>query len=220
MSSAHTISNEQEKCDLVVKLLLLGDSGTGKSNLLLRFADMTYNGNFITTIGIDFKIKTILIDGKRVKLQVWDTAGQERFRTITSVYYRGAMAILFVYDITDQASFKNITSWIHNVNDHEGSRQIYKVLIGNKCDLSTERMVQTEEGAAMADDFKIPFLETSAKDDINVTNAFEMCAREILKTAAEPKKEINIPFAPQTPRKKTVDILHNRSISMKEKCCK
>ena len=94
--------------DSLIKLLLIGDSGVGKSCLLLRFSEDSFQTSFITTIGIDFKIRTIEMDGKRVKLQIWDTAGQERFRTITQAYYRGAMGILLVYDVTDEASFNNI----------------------------------------------------------------------------------------------------------------
>ena len=101
--------------DYLIKLLLIGDSGVGKSCLLLRFSDDAFNTSFITTIGIDFKIRTVEIDNKRCKLQIWDTAGQERFRTITTAYYRGAMGILLVYDITDEQSFANIRNWCARV---------------------------------------------------------------------------------------------------------
>ncbi len=97
--------------DFLIKLLLIGDSGVGKSCLLLRFCDDAWTPSFITTIGIDFKIRTIELDGKRIKLQIWDTAGQERFRTITTAYYRGAMGILLVFDVTDQKSFENVRTW-------------------------------------------------------------------------------------------------------------
>ena len=102
--------------DYLIKLLLIGDSGVGKSCLLLRFSDDAFNTSFITTIGIDFKIRTVEIDNKRCKLQIWDTAGQERFRTITTAYYRGAMGILLVYDITDEQSFANIRNlYMHRI---------------------------------------------------------------------------------------------------------
>jgi len=104
--------------DLLIKLLIIGDSGVGKSCMLLRFVDDSYTSSFITTIGIDFKIKTIELDGKRVKLQIWDTAGQERFRTITTAYYRGAMGLLLVYDVTNDDSFRNVTNWSRNVDQH------------------------------------------------------------------------------------------------------
>ena len=112
--------------DYLIKLLLIGDSGVGKSCLLLRFSDDAFNTSFITTIGIDFKIRTVEIDNKRCKLQIWDTAGQERFRNITSAYYRGAMGILLVYDITDEQSFANIRNWCVFLRVLEGSgRQFY-----------------------------------------------------------------------------------------------
>merc|ERR1712167_236646 len=104
--------------DFLIKLLLIGDSGVGKSCLLLCFSDQSFTTSFITTIGIDFKIKTIELDGKRIKLQIWDTAGQERFRTITTAYYRGAMGILLVFDVTDDQSFQNIATWMDQIDQH------------------------------------------------------------------------------------------------------
>lgn len=165
-----------EKCDCLIKLLLIGDSGVGKSCLLLRFSDNTFTTSFITTIGIDFKIKTIELDGKKVKLQIWDTAGQERFRTITTAYYRGAMGILLVYDVTDEQSFGNVRQWMRNIEQH-ASKNVDKILIGNKCDLS--RVVSVEKGEALAKDFNIQFMETSAKNNINVENAFIAIARMV-----------------------------------------
>jgi Ras-related protein Rab-8A len=113
--------------------------GVGKSCLLLRFCDNSFTPSFITTIGIDFKIRTMDIDGQRVKLQIWDTAGQERFRTITTAYYRGAMGILLVYDVTDERSFNNVRNWIRNV-DQYASPTVNKILIGNKCDVEDKRV--------------------------------------------------------------------------------
>lgn len=117
--------------------------GVGKSCLLLRFCDNSFTPSFITTIGIDFKIRTMEIDGERVKLQIWDTAGQERFRTITTAYYRGAMGILLVYDVTDERSFNNIRNWIRNVEQH-ASPNVNKILIGNKCDMEDKRVAPRE----------------------------------------------------------------------------
>ena len=102
--------------DYLFKLLLIGDSGVGKSCLLLRFADDTYTESYISTIGVDFKIRTIQLDGKTIKLQIWDTAGQERFRTITSSYYRGAHGIIVVYDTTEMESFNNVKQWLHEID--------------------------------------------------------------------------------------------------------
>merc|ERR1711939_287588 len=121
--------------DFLIKLLLISDSGVGKSCLLLRFCDDAWTPSFITTIGIDFKIRTIELDGKKIKLQIWDTAGQERFRTITQAYYRGAMGILLVYDVTDDKSFGNIRTWMRNIDQH-ANEAVVKILLGNKCDMA------------------------------------------------------------------------------------
>ncbi|KAJ4305336.1 GTP-binding protein [Kalmusia sp. IMI 367209] len=166
--------------DFLIKLLLIGDSGVGKSCCLLRFSEDSFTPSFITTIGIDFKIRTIELDGKRVKLQIWDTAGQERFRTITTAYYRGAMGILLVYDVTDERSFNNIRTWFSNVEQH-ATEGVNKILIGNKCDWEEKRAVSTERGQALADELGIPFLEVSAKSNINVDQAFYSLAADIKK---------------------------------------
>ncbi|KAG0380737.1 GTP-binding protein [Mortierella sp. AD032] len=162
--------------DYLIKLLLIGDSGVGKSCLLLRFSDDSFTPSFITTIGIDFKIRTIELDGKRIKLQIWDTAGQERFRTITTVYYRGAMGILLVYDVTDERSFSNIRNWFSNIEQH-ASEGVNKILIGNKCDMPDKKVISKDQGQALADEFGIKFLETSAKSNIGVEEAFYSIAR-------------------------------------------
>merc|ERR1712196_737176 len=121
--------------DYLFKLLLIGDSGVGKSCLLLRFADDTYTETYISTIGVDFKIRSIEIDGKVIKLQIWDTAGQERFRTITSSYYRGAHGIIVVYDITDEDSFTAVARWITEIERFAG-QDVNKMMVGNKADLT------------------------------------------------------------------------------------
>jgi len=166
--------------DYLIKLLLIGDSGVGKSCLLLRFSDDSFTPSFITTIGIDFKIRTIELDGKRIKLQIWDTAGQERFRTITTAYYRGAMGILLVYDVTDQKSFDNIRNWIRNIEQH-ASEGVNKILVGNKSDMSDKRVVESDKGMELAREYNIKFLETSAKANTNVEQAFIDLARDIKK---------------------------------------
>ncbi|KAF3542407.1 hypothetical protein DY000_02006715 [Brassica cretica] len=165
--------------DYLIKLLLIGDSGVGKSCLLLRFSDGSFTTSFITTIGIDFKIRTIELDGKRIKLQIWDTAGQERFRTITTAYYRGAMGILLVYDVTDESSFNNIRNWIRNIEQH-ASDNVNKILVGNKADMDeSKRAVPAAKGQALADEYGIKFFETSAKTNLNVEEVFFSIGRDI-----------------------------------------
>jgi len=169
--------------DYLFKLLLIGDSGVGKSCLLLRFADHTYTESYISTIGVDFKIRTIDLDGKTIKLQIWDTAGQERFRTITSSYYRGAHGIIVVYDVTDSDSFNNVKQWLSEIDRYSGEN-VNKLLVGNKCDLVNKKAVDYETAKAFADNKEIPFLETSAKAATNVEKAFLTMAAEIKNTLA------------------------------------
>mmetsp|Transcript_3426 Transcript_3426/g.6054 ORF Transcript_3426/g.6054 Transcript_3426/m.6054 type:complete len:202 (+) Transcript_3426:211-816(+) len=165
--------------DYLFKMLLIGDSGVGKSCLLLRFADNTYNESHISTIGVDFKIRTIELDSKTIKLQIWDTAGQERFRTIAAAYYRGAHGIVITYDITDRKSFENVRSWMDEIGKY-GSERVNKLLVGNKADLVAKRAVETEEGQDLANSLGMKFLETSAKTSENVEQAFITMTREIM----------------------------------------
>ncbi|KAM9982490.1 hypothetical protein ACTFIZ_007007 [Dictyostelium cf. discoideum] len=166
--------------DYLFKLLLIGDSGVGKSCLLLRFADDTYTESYISTIGVDFKIRTINLDGKIIKLQIWDTAGQERFRTITSSYYRGAHGIIVVYDVTDHVSFNNVKQWMQEIQRY-ACDSVTRLLVGNKCDLIEKKIVDTSTAREYADSVGIPFLETSAKSSANVEQAFMIMASEIKK---------------------------------------
>lgn len=131
-----------QKPDVTVKLVIIGDSGVGKTNVLLRFRDDEFRLNYVATIGVDFKVKTINVDGKKIKLQIWDTAGQDRFKNINQTYYKGAIGVVLVYSITDLNSFNNVKNWIKQIYEHT-SPDIKKVLIGNKSDLEDERKVST-----------------------------------------------------------------------------
>jgi Ras-related protein Rab-8A len=165
--------------DMLVRVLLIGDSGVGKSSLLLRFVNDSFTRTYISTIGIDFKLKMIEQEGQKVKMQIWDTAGQERFRTITTAYYRGAMGILLVYDVTDEGSFRNVVTWMGQIEQH-ADRYVNRILIGNKTDASaSDVVVSTERGQQLAADYGIKFFETSAKADFNVTEAFECMSTEV-----------------------------------------
>jgi Ras-related protein Rab-8A len=180
MTTPHPPPGGKQAYDYLIKLLLIGDSGVGKSCLLLRFSDDSFTPSFITTIGIDFKIRTIELEGKRIKLQIWDTAGQERFRTITTAYYRGAMGILLVYDVTDEKSFSNIRNWIRNIEQH-ATESVNKMLIGNKSDMVDKKVIDTSKGKALAEEYNIKFLETSAKTGAGVEDAFITLAKDIKK---------------------------------------
>ncbi|VDM40762.1 unnamed protein product [Toxocara canis] len=174
-----SVGMAKKQYDLLFKLLLIGDSGVGKTCILYRFSDDAFNTTFISTIGIDFKIKTIELKGKKIKLQIWDTAGQERFHTITTSYYRGAMGIMLVYDITNAKSFDNIAKWLRNIDEH-ASEDVEKMLLGNKCDMADRRVVSRERGEKIANDHGIRFLETSAKANIQIDKAFYDLAEAIL----------------------------------------
>lgn len=196
--------------DYLFKLLLIGDSGVGKSCLLLRFADDSYLESYISTIGVDFKIRTVEQDGKTIKLQIWDTAGQERFRTITSSYYRGAHGIIVVYDVTDQESFNNVKQWLNEI-DRYASENVNKLLVGNKCDLVANRVVSHESGKALADEVGIPFLETSAKDSTNVEQAFLTMTAEIKsRMTSQPTTDAGRPAMVQ---------ISGRPVEQRSSCC-
>lgn len=178
--SAQKKSTKNKDYDYLFKLVLIGDSGVGKSCLLLRFADDAFTESYISTIGVDFRFRTVKMDKKTVKLQIWDTAGQERFRTITSAYYRGADGIIMVYDTTSSDSFDHVNDWLKEVNRY-ASEGTCKLLIGNKCDRTSDRAVTMERAKEFADDLGVAFLETSAKTAKNVEEAFLTMAGELIK---------------------------------------
>eukprot|EP00403_Amphidinium_massartii_P008143 CAMPEP_0178422752 /NCGR_PEP_ID=MMETSP0689_2-20121128/27336_1 /TAXON_ID=160604 /ORGANISM="Amphidinium massartii, Strain CS-259" /LENGTH=201 /DNA_ID=CAMNT_0020044327 /DNA_START=56 /DNA_END=658 /DNA_ORIENTATION=- len=158
--------------DAIFKLLLIGDSAVGKSSLLLRYADGVYlPGSYVATVGVDFKIKNIELDSWRLKLQLWDTAGQERFRTLSQGFYRGAHGVVVVYDVTDRASFSNAVHWLEEITKYSSDR-MPRLLVGNKRDLTSKRVVAYEEGSELAAECGIHFFETSARDATNVEAAF------------------------------------------------
>jgi len=173
---------DDDDFDHQIKLLMIGDSGVGKTCLLLRYDEDYFTQTFITTIGIDFKLKAMMYKGKKVRMQIWDTAGQERFRTITTSYFRGAQGIILCYDITEKNTFKNLQNWVRQIKLH-AERDVQLILVGNKCDMEVDRKVSTEEGQMVADHYKIAFYETSAKEDINVTDSFTSLAHQVVDKA-------------------------------------
>ena len=198
-----------EDYEFIFKVLLLGNSNVGKSSLFLRFVDDIWNDTFVPTIGVDFKIKTFDIDEKKIKMQIWDTAGQERFKNIIASYYRGAHGILLIFDVTDKDSFKNLSNWLIEI-EKNASKNVLKVLIGNKSDLEDKRVVTYNQGKEFADTYGLKFIETSAKKNLNVTEAFETLGRELMAasddkriTKTKPNKKISVAKAQDlTPEKK------------------
>jgi len=169
---------KDEYYDYLYKIVLIGDSGVGKSNLLMRFTQDEFNLESKSTIGVEFATKSIQTEGKVIKSQIWDTAGQERYRAITSAYYRGALGALLVYDISKRASFDNVERWLKELRDH-ADPNIVILLVGNKSDLKHLRAVGQEEAAGYAEKEGLAFIETSALDATNVETAFHRILTEI-----------------------------------------
>ncbi|KAM8846807.1 ras-related protein Rab-15 isoform 2-T2 [Synchiropus picturatus] len=169
--------------DVLFRLLLLGDSGVGKTCLLCRFTDNEFHSSHISTIGVDFKMKTLLIDGVKVRIQIWDTAGQERYQTITKQYYRRAQGIFLVYDITSERSFQHIMKWASDVDE------VQKILVGNKSDEVGKRQVATEQGIKLAKAYGMDFFETSAFTNKNITETFTRLSEQVL---AANKKDLDL----------------------------
>ncbi|WRX20141.1 Small GTPase - like 10 [Theobroma cacao] len=183
--------------EYLFKIVIIGDSAVGKSNLLSRYARNEFNPNSKATIGVEFQTQSMEIDGKEVKAQIWDTAGQERFRAVTSAYYRGAVGALIVYDISRRTTFDSVGRWLDELKTYlfasedvkacaylkvyaaHSDTTVARMLVGNKCDLETIRDVSVEEGKSLAEAEGLFFMETSALDSTNVKKAFEIVIREI-----------------------------------------
>eukprot|EP00929_Paragymnodinium_shiwhaense_P029902 TRINITY_DN1704_c1_g1_i2.p1 TRINITY_DN1704_c1_g1~~TRINITY_DN1704_c1_g1_i2.p1 ORF type:complete len:239 (+),score=41.18 TRINITY_DN1704_c1_g1_i2:83-718(+) len=191
--SAVLLSQPEPGYDHLFKVLIIGDSGVGKTNLLLRFADDVYQHDSEATIGVDFRICSRSMNNKRVKLQIWDTAGQERFHTITSSYYRGSNGIMVVYDVTDRASFEHVRSWMVEIGKY-AKPGTQCLLVGSKCDLANKRVVTFEDGEELARDLGLEFIETSALNAHNTDSAFDLMCAELLKAS---KPEVVQPAQPE-----------------------
>nr|XP_012777159.1 ras-related protein Rab-15 isoform X2 [Maylandia zebra] len=195
--------------DFLFRLLMLGDSGVGKTCMLRRFTESDFDTTHISTIGIDFKMKTLEVDGTKVRVQIWDTAGQERYQTITKQYYRRAQGVIFVYDVTDKLSFKHIAKWYT-------TQKMETILVGNKCDDSLRREVSKNQGTKLAGSYGMEFFETSASKNINISESFERLTELVLqahkrdvdnllgsldsyldKAGLEEDKESTVPHLPQ-----------------------
>lgn len=182
--------SDQAQTECVYKVLLLGDSIVGKTCILMRFTEGTFPEIHMSTVGLDYRVKQMTLEnGQSAKVCIWDTAGQERFRAITKNYYKGAHGIMLIYDVTRQETFLNVRNWLTQIKENASDKATI-FLIGNKCDDVDGRQVSTEEGSKVADDYKITFIETSAKKDINIASTFEQLVKEIYQKVGtlEPKQ--------------------------------
>ncbi|KAJ5077760.1 ras-related protein rab-11c [Anaeramoeba ignava] len=178
----------QEEPTHVVKIVLIGDSSVGKTNLLTRFCENEFTSDSMPTIGVEFGSKIVEINEQIIKAQIWDTAGQERFRSVTQVYYRSSIGAFIVYDITNSESFERLDDWVREFKEQSELNAI-PMIIGNKCDLEKEREISKEMGENFAKENGLSFIETSAKDGTNVEYAFRTLIEEIYNVLAKKKYE-------------------------------
>lgn len=169
-----------DKENMVAKILTIGESGVGKTCILLRYTDNKFIKHHLTTIGIDYKTKDVNINNQSIKLKIWDTAGQERFRNITQQYYKGADGIVLVFDLTDRNSFEKVREWMKQIQTYTQRDSIGIVLLGNKCD-AENKAVSVQEANEIASEFKMKFFETSAMNNINIEESFKQLSMEIIK---------------------------------------
>ena len=211
-----------EELDFIFKVVFLGDSSVGKSNIISKYKLNEFNRNSKSTVGVEFYSKIITQNNKKIKIQIWDTAGQERFKSITKSYYKGAKGAIIVYDITRRATFENVQEWFKDTKTMGDNTHLVLMLVGNKCDLVNERQVSTEEGKKEAEMNGMAFMETSALDGTNITEAFELMAKLI----TEKQMSIgNLGLRDESPenkgdisnKAKTIEV--NSKAGEKEKCC-
>ena len=206
------MGTRDDEYDYLFKVVLIGDSGVGKSNLLSRFTRNEFNLESKSTIGVEFATRSIQVDGKTIKAQIWDTAGQERYRAITSAYYRGAVGALLVYDIAKH--------WLRELRDH-ADQNIVIMLVGNKSDLRHLRAVPTDEAKNFAEQHSLSFIETSALDSTNVELAFQNILTEIYRIVSQ--KQIRDPPEGDTIRPQNVEPIDVKPTvnadSVRKQCC-
>ncbi len=168
-----------EKYDYQVKILMIGESGVGKTCVIQRFTRNEFTLNHLATIAIDFRVKSLDIGGKKLKMQIWDTAGQERFNTLTTSFLKGADGIILCYAINDEKSFENVSKWMLQIRNY-APKDVKIVMIGNKMDLENERRVMKEEGQRVANNYDIPFFECSAKSSLNISELFNRIGEDVV----------------------------------------
>lgn len=208
----------EDDYDYLFKLVLIGDSGVGKSNLLSRFTRNEFNLESKSTIGVEFATKSLNVDGKIIKAQIWDTAGQERYRAITSAYYRGAVGALLVFDVTRRATFENVERWLRELREHTDPN-IVVMLVGNKSDLRHLVAVSTDDGKALAERESLFFMETSALESTNVENAFSEVLMQIYRIVSRRAVEAGEDAASSVPSKGERIDIHDDSSKKRFGCC-
>ena len=208
-------SEEDHKIKIAFKLLLMGDSQVGKTSLLLNYTEHIFPEEHIATIGVEYKDKYIIKDNYNIRLQIWDTAGQERFRSITKSIYRNANGVLFVYDITNKESFANIKNWIKDLQNV--GNDIKGIIVGNKIDLDPERIIDKKDLEEMANKYQMPFIETSAKQNTFVNDAFNLIIDELLKDKTE--EQIVEMFSRKTKSDLSVTTKKTNEKLKKNGCC-
>jgi Ras-related protein Rab-11A len=209
------VVSPQAKEDFKLKIVVVGDSGVGKTNLIKRFISNEFSGNLKATIGVEFMSKTYRINKHLFKIEIWDTAGQERYKSITAIYYKGSKGALIVYDTTNQTTFENIDKWILELKE-KTSNDIKLMIVGNKIDLKDERQVKNEDALKKADTLGIPLMETSALEATNVKEAFYDLLKEIYK---DMKDKLNNSENKSQNDKKGIDLNTNDNNGKKKSLC-
>jgi len=223
--SVNQLPNVQDQL-IEAKIVILGDTGVGKTSIVLQYVESRFSVMSSPTIGASFLSKTIWMDGGRCRLQLWDTAGQERFRSITRAYYRNSVGVLLIYDTTNYVSFTHVTSWLNEARAQIQPYHSVFLLVGTKIDRESERQVTTEEGKAFADFHNISFIETSSKSALYVQEAFTLIAREIYDMLIEGRIHVQNGWDGVKAGPKTVNFNPNQSIDIvqnvqprKSRCC-
>lgn len=209
-------SSSSDKDNMVAKILTIGESGVGKTCILLRYTDNKFIKHHLTTIGIDYKTKDVNINGKSIKLKIWDTAGQERFRNITQQYYKGADGIVLVFDLTDRNSFEKIREWMKQIQSYTQRESIAIVLLGNKCD-AENKAVSAKEAADIAAEYNMKFFETSAMNNINIEESFKQLSTEIVKI--KESKNAGADATPQNQSQQLKPVEKGEKKEKKKGCC-
>jgi Ras-related protein Rab-11A len=205
-----------DEYDFLFKLIIVGDSNVGKTNIMSKYIHNKFNYTSKSTIGVEFGTKIVKIDNKKIKAQIWDTAGQERYKSITSAYYKGAKGALIVYDITNKFTFESVDKWVQDLNSY-GDKNLTLLLVGNKSDLEDKRQIMKEDGEEKAKSFNLGFIETSACSGDNIDQAFVIMLKEVLKKYIDENDINNDEF--EASGGKNLELNKNNNNKKKKRCC-